>query len=148
MIAHMWTAPVGKRFFGVVAAWSAAVICPAFWRGALAAGADEFRRPWSRSLRRAFSLMTIHGLSSASVATMSFITSRCARQTPKKVKTFPIAFRSTPWRTSPGGSVRRSGDDRPYVDGPGWQAVFGVVSGLVGCGHMSGLLARRIGRWP
>jgi hypothetical protein len=33
-----------------------------------------------------------------------------------------------------------------YVDGPGWQAFFGVVNGLVGCGHMSGLLARRI--WP
>jgi hypothetical protein len=33
-----------------------------------------------------------------------------------------------------------------YVDGPGWQAVFDGVNGLVGCGHMSGLLARRI--WP
>ena len=33
-----------------------------------------------------------------------------------------------------------------YVDGPGWQAFFDGVNGLVGCGHMSGLLARRI--WP
>jgi hypothetical protein len=33
-----------------------------------------------------------------------------------------------------------------YVGGPGWQAFFGVLNSLVGCGHMSGLLARRI--WP
>jgi hypothetical protein len=30
-----------------------------------------------------------------------------------------------------------------YVDGLDWQAVFDAVSGLVGFGHMSGLLARR-----
>jgi hypothetical protein len=29
------------------------------------------------------------------------------------------------------------------VDGLNWQAVFDAVSGLVGFGHMSGLLARR-----
>ena len=54
----------------------------------------------------------------------------------EKVKTLPIAFRSTPWRTSPGGRCSPVVMIAAYVDGPGWQAVFGVVSGLVGCGHM------------
>jgi hypothetical protein len=29
-----------------------------------------------------------------------------------------------------------------YVDGPPWQALFSASNDLVGCGHMSGLLAR------
>jgi hypothetical protein len=31
LLRHMWTAPIGKRFFDVTIDWSAAVICPAFF---------------------------------------------------------------------------------------------------------------------
>jgi hypothetical protein len=35
-----------------------------------------------------------------------------------------------------------------YVDGPYWQALFGVSNDLVCFGHMSGLLVRAYDRWP
>jgi hypothetical protein len=34
------------------------------------------------------------------------------------------------------------------VDGPYWQALFGVSNDLVCFGHMSGLLVRAYDRWP
>ena len=35
-----------------------------------------------------------------------------------------------------------------YVDGPLWQALFDILNGLVGFGHMSGLLMRRMAAGP
>ena len=29
-----------------------------------------------------------------------------------------------------------------------WQGLSDVAAALVGCGHVSGLLVRRLGRWP
>src|ERR1019366_9723348 len=37
-----------------------------------------------------------------------------------------------------------SGPSPSYVDGPQWQALFGALNDLIGCGHMSGLLMRSI----
>jgi hypothetical protein len=62
----MWTAPFGKGFFDMRTGWSAAVICPACWRGAFCRWplmkSDE---PRSLIIAASLTLMTIRGVSLA-----------------------------------------------------------------------------------
>ena len=54
--------PYWQAFFDVQRIWSAAVICPACWRGAKTAGPDDFRLPWSLSLPASLMLVTTGGV--------------------------------------------------------------------------------------
>ncbi len=53
----------------------------------LSAGPEEVRRPRSLIIAASLTLLAIRGVSSASVALLSFITSRCARQNSSKAAT-------------------------------------------------------------
>jgi Transposase len=74
--------PMASTFLTLRTIWSAAVICPAsVGAERMSAGLDEIRRPGTLSCRRALRSRPVAGCSRSSVATVSFITSRCACQT-------------------------------------------------------------------